>query len=226
MSAKQALKIEQNKENFSIELFFAARTGTKEAIRRICEGIQVGMLEEDANELARSTLEAMGTRQGWHKPYVHFGCNTVKTLFEATAPGVRLRENDIYFIDIAPVWQGYEGDAGDTFVVGSDPEMLRCSTDVKRVFNIVAQKWKADALSGEALYQFAEQAAQEMGWLLNLDMNGHRLSDFPHTAYHSGKLAEISFCPMPNRWVLEIQIKHPEKPFGAFFEDILDQSIQ
>lgn len=222
MLAKHALELEKRREDFSLKLFLQARTRTKEAIHRIAEKIQVGMLEEDANELVRSTLEAMGTRQGWHKPYVHFGCNTVKTLFETTTPGVRLGENDIYFIDIAPVWQGYEGDAGDTFVTGSDPEMLRCSTDVKKVFKQVAQKWKTDRLSGEALYQFAEQTAQEMGWLLNLDMNGHRLSDFPHTAYHSGKLAEIPFCPAANHWVLEIQIRHLEKPFGAFFEDILD----
>ncbi|MBD2020224.1 aminopeptidase P family protein [Leptolyngbya sp. FACHB-36] len=214
-------EIEKRKNDFSNEAFFTARTKTWEAIQKISEQISVGMLEQEANEIAKSTLHEMGTRQGWHKPYVHFGCNTVKTLFDTPEPNVRLEEDDIYFIDIAPVWQGYEGDAGNTFVTGTDAEMLRCSTDVRRVFEQVAEKWKVDELTGNELYQFAEQTAQELGWLLNLSMNGHRLADFPHTAYHSGKLAETSFCPSPNLWVLEIQIKHPQKPFGAFFEDLL-----
>jgi len=221
MSASQLNEIEKRKSGFSNEEFFAARTKTWEAIQKISEQVYVGMLEQEANEIAKSTLEAMGTRQGWHRPYVHFGHNTVKTLFDTPESDVQLRENDIYFIDIAPVWQGYEGDAGSTFVTGTDADMLRCSTDVKRVFETVAGKWKADELNGKELYQFAEQTAQEMGWLLNLNMNGHRLSDFSHTAYHNGKLADISFCPSPNLWILEIQIRHPQKPFGAFFEDLL-----
>ncbi|MBD2775346.1 hypothetical protein [Iningainema tapete] len=84
-----------------------------------------------------------------------------------------------------------------------------------------ADKWHTDALSGQALYQFADQIASDLGWVLNLSMDGHRLSDFPHTAYYPGKLAAIPFRPNRNLWVLEIQIRHPQKPFGGFYEDIL-----
>jgi len=215
------VSVEKQKNDFSTEKLLAGRRKTWEAIGRISEQIKVGMREEEANEIAKSILQEMGTRQGWHKAYVHFGSNTVKTLFETPEPGVQLGEHDIYFIDIAPVWQGYEGDAGHTFVTGSDPEMKRCSLDTKRIFEIVSNKWRTDAVSGEELYQFAKQTASDLGWVLNLNMGGHRLSDFPHTAYHSGNLAGIPFHPSPNLWVLEIQIKHPDKPFGGFYEDIL-----
>lgn len=221
MTADVRLSIEINKEGFSTEEFFAVRAKTSEAINRISEQMRVGMLEEEANEIARSTLQELGTHQGWHKPYVHFGPNTAKTLFETPEPGVRLGEDDIYFIDIAPVWQGYEGDAGRTFVTGSDPELNRCALDTKRIFELVSDKWRTDTLNGQALYQFAEQTAKNLGWVLNLSMDGHRLSDFPHTAYYPGKLASIPFHPSPKLWVLEIQIKHPEKLFGGFYEDIL-----
>ena len=221
MQTGEILGIEASKDNFSFEEFFVARTKTWEAIDKISEQICVGMLEEEAQEIAKSTLQVMGTRQGWHKPYVHFGSNTVKTLFETPEPGIRLKENDIFFIDIAPVWQGYEGDAEQTFVTGADPEMKRCALDTKRIFALVSDKWKTEALSGQSLYQFAEQSAKDLGWVLNLKMDGHRLSDFPHTAYYPGKLAAIPFCPSPNLWVLEIQIRHPEKTFGGFYEDIL-----
>ena len=212
---------EKTKEDFSSELFFEIRDRTRNALNLISERIQVGMLEEEAGELALSTLQELGTRQGWHPAYVRFGPNTIKSYGAPSEPGVRLGENDIYFIDMGPVWQGYEGDAGDTFVTGDDPEMARCAADVKRVFNTVSEKWKTSDLSGEALYQFAEQTAQEMGWVLNLDLSGHRLSDFPHDNYYDGALAAIPFHPAPKLWVLEIQIRHPGKPFGAFYEDLL-----
>ena len=212
---------EKTKEDFSSELFFEIRDRTRNALNLISERIQVGMLEEEAGELALSTLQELGTRQGWHPAYVRFGPNTIKSYGAPSEPGVRLGENDIYFIDMGPVWQGYEGDAGDTFVTGDDPEMARCAADVKRVFDTVSEKWKTSELSGEALYQFAEQTAKEMGWVLNLDLSGHRLSDFPHDNYYDGALAAIPFHPSPKLWVLEIQIRHPEKPFGAFYEDLL-----
>ena len=31
-------------------------------------------------------------------------------------PGTILQENDIFFVDIGPVWQKWEGDAGNTHV--------------------------------------------------------------------------------------------------------------
>lgn len=214
-------KAESNKEGFSGDLFFEIRARTRQAVHMIAERIQVGMLEEEANEIGKTVLQELGTRQGWHPPYIRFGANTTKSYGAPSEPGVRLSESDIYFIDIGPVWQGYEGDAGETFVTGSDPKLLRCATDVKRVFDTVAQKWKTSGLTGEGLYQFAEQTAQEMGWVLNLDLSGHRLGDFPHDNYYEGPLAAIPFQPAPKLWVLEVQIRHPEKPFGAFYEDLL-----
>ena len=214
-------RIEKIEENFSEELFFEIRDKSFEAVRRIAEGIEIGMLEEEANEMAIATLQAMGTRQGCHKPYIRFGSNTIKTFGAESEPGICLGEDDIYFIDIGPVWEKYEGDAGETFVTGNNPEMKRCSQDVKRIFKKVSDKWKLEKCSGQALYQFAEQTARQMGWVLNLDLSGHRLGDFPHDVQYDGSLAAIPFCPSPKLWVLEIQIRHRKQPFGAFYEDLL-----
>ncbi len=58
-------------------------------------------------------------------------------------------------------------------------------------------------------------------------LSGHRLSDFPHSAHYDGPLADVDFRPNPNLWVLEIAIIHPDRRFGAFYEDLLleDQSF-
>jgi Metallopeptidase family M24 len=98
-------EIEKTKEGFSEDLFFQIRDRSFEAVRRISEQICVGMLEEDANQMAIATLQEMGTRQGWHKPYIRFGANTIKTFGADSDPGIRLGEDDIYFIDIGPVWE-------------------------------------------------------------------------------------------------------------------------
>jgi len=144
MLSQEAATLEQTKEGFAFEKLFEIRGKTLNAVNRIAEQVEVGMLEEDANEMAIATLQAMGTRQGWHKPFVRFGSNTVKTFGADSDPGIKLGKDDIYFIDIGPVWEGYEGDVGNTFVTGNDANLKRCSLDVKQIFYAVADKWKTE----------------------------------------------------------------------------------
>ena len=58
-------------------------------------------------------------------------------------------------------------------------------------------------------------------WVLNLDIKGHRVSDFPHAIYKGGKLGDLADTPNGGLWILEIQIAHPTRAFGAFYEDLL-----
>lgn len=212
---------ERTGEHFSPAKLLDARVRTRQALRDIAAAIKPGMREEAAVQLATAMLKERGMRRGWHKILVRFGPNTLKNFSEPSEPDTVLQENDIFFIDIGPVWDGYEGDAGETFVVGSDPEMARCAADAQKVFRIVHDKWRREGLTGGELYAFAAKTAAGMGWELNLKMDGHRLSDFPHNVYHAGTLADAAFRPSANLWVLEIQIRHPQKTYGAFFEDLL-----
>ena len=63
------------------------------------------------------------------------------------------------------------------------------------------------------------------GWRLNLDIKGHRVSDFPHAIYKAGNLGDFADCPNTGLWILEIQIAHPTRDFGAFHEDILASDL-
>ena len=202
-------------------MMLEARRLTRAAIDEVAAAIVPGMAETEAMALTKRVLKERGLLRGWHAVHVRFGVNTLKNFGEPSEPGVVLGANDIFFIDIGPVWRDWEGDAGDTFVVGSDPDMHRIARDVRVVFDRVQQEWRERALTGEALYRKAVTEAEERGWLLNLDMSGHRLADFPHAALHKGSLASAPFTPSPGLWMLEIQIRHPEKPFSAFFEDLL-----
>jgi hypothetical protein len=197
------------------------RERTRGAIHEIAARVKPGMVEEDAVEMARDLLADLAMLKGWHDVYVRFGKNTLKTFGAPSDPGIVLGDNDIFFIDIGPVWQKWEGDGGDTFIVGQASEMARCAADARKLFHIVRKKWASTGLNGRALYEFAIEEAKRMGWELNMDLSGHRLSDFPHAAYYDGPLANIDFRPEPLLWVLEIHIRDPQMRYGAFFEDML-----
>jgi hypothetical protein len=206
---------------FTVEKMLFVRDRTRKAIHEIAARVTPGMVEEDAVEMAKDLLTELDMLKGWHDVYVRFGSNTLKTFGAPSDPGVILGENDLFFIDIGPVWEDWEGDGGDTFVVGSNPDMARCAADARKLFHIVRKKWLETGLSGKGLYDFATAEAEAMGWELNLDLSGHRLSDFPHAAVYDGPLAEIDFRPSPLLWVLEIHIRDRDGKFGAFFEDML-----
>jgi methionyl aminopeptidase len=214
-------ELEANGEGFTPSRLLDVRDRTRAALWEIAGRMAPGVSEEEARCMASEVLRARGMRQGWHKVLVRFGPNTTLNFDEPPLPDVVLGDNDVFFIDIGPIYGGCEGDAGDTFAVGNDPDMVRVVTDVCDLWDQVRSDWALRSTTGAHLYQLAEERAQSMGWVLNLDLTGHRLSSFPHIAHYDGTLADIDFAPSDLLWVLEIQIKHPDRPFGAFFEDLL-----
>jgi len=203
------------------EQILAVRNMTRSVINRIAGAVRPGMVEEMAVEMAKDMLAEAGMLRGWHDVYVRFGSNTTKTFGAASDPGVVLGSDDIFLIDIGPVWKQWEGDGGDTFVTGSNPELRRCASDAKEIFHLVRHHWLSTKATGKDLYDYAAAQSSARGWVLNLDLSGHRLADFPHAAIYEGPLADMDFSPTRMLWVLEIHIRNPEQSFGAFFEDML-----
>ena len=189
-------------QHYDRAMMLETRLRTRRAMASIAAGIKPGMLEEEAMESARRLLKAQDMLRGWHAIHVRFGENTLKQFGKPSEPGMKLRDDDIFFIDIGPVWQQWEGDAGETYVVGNDVEMHRIARDVQKLFLEVRTEWQERHLTGVALYDEAGRRAAAMGWQLNLDMNGHRLADFPHAAIHKGALAAAVFTPATDLWVI------------------------
>ncbi|MEO6918590.1 MAG: M24 family metallopeptidase [Collimonas sp.] len=206
---------------FSVDGMLRARNETRRAIRAIAAFVEPGMEEEYAVEEAKKILLAQGHSLSWHPTRVRFGSNTMKPMKQPSAPGVVLQKTDIFFLDIAPRVDAWEGDGGASFVVGDNQEQAKCAADAETLFHQVRAVWRDEKLTGRELYQYAEQTARGMGWQLNFDLPGHRVSDFPHAAIHTGSLAEFEQSPIPLRWILEIHLRDPQGRFGAFFEDML-----
>jgi methionyl aminopeptidase len=219
MTAVSAL--EATGERFAVQPFLEMRQRTRRAVNDIASRVKVGMVEEDARAMARDVLSDQGMRKGWHHIIVRFGPNTTKDFMEPSDKGIVLGSDDIFFVDIGPVYGEQEGDGGDTFVFGSDPDHHRAKADVKVIWDDVRDRWFRDGLTGRDLYDYAEKKSAEKGWRLNRDLSGHRLSEFPHSVHYDGAMAAVDFRPSPLLWVLEIAIIHPERKFGAFYEDLL-----
>ena len=211
-------------QRFDPALMQRARERSWTALHGIRERMHPGISEAEAKLAAAEVFKELGCERLWHPVLIRIGANTVKTYRQPSDPNLRLGENDSYFIDLGLVFDGHEGDVGDTFVVGHAPEQQACADAARALFGDVADAWRTQGLSGQALYAFAGERAEAMGWRLNHAVKGHRVSDYPHAIHQGGDLGELDQAPTGGLWILEIQIAHPDEPFGAFYEDLLDQT--
>ena len=191
------------------------------AVRDLARQVTPGTAEEEGLDLARRALRAQGFAADWIAPDVRFGTNTLKRYGEPSDPGVVLGDDDVWFVDVGPLWRDHEGDYAETFAVGTDPERHRLVRDLRAIFDGTSRHWREARATGAALYEFAAAEAAARGWRLDLEMAGHRLGAHPHAVLHDGTLARAGFTPSPGLWMLEIQLRHPERPYSAFFEDLL-----
>lgn len=208
-------------QRFDPERMQHAREKTWAALHGIRERMRPGISEDEAKAAALDVFRELGYERLWHPVLIRIGANTTKTYRQRSDPNVRLGENDSYFIDLGLVFDGHEGDVGDTFVVGHAPQRQACADAARTLFGEVADAWRAQGLSGQALYAFAGERAEAMGWRFNHAIKGHRVSDFPHSIHQGGDLGDLEASPSSGLWILEIQIAHPTEPFGAFHEDLL-----
>jgi Xaa-Pro aminopeptidase len=214
--------VERVGPSFDEARLLAARARSWACLEEAARRIVPGMREEDARALVTGLLVEAGSARPWHPSHVRFGANTLLACNDRSEPGVVLAANDVFFLDLGPVFDGHEGDVGATFVVGDDPEMHRCAEDARAIAHEAAARWREGGATGRDLYQLAAIRARDRGWMLReAGASGHRIGDFPHAAHHRGRLAELDAVPARARWVLEVQLRHPTRPFGAFHEDVL-----
>jgi Xaa-Pro aminopeptidase len=194
---------------------------TKKAVNQIQQNVEIGMTEQDGLELVTQVLNELGCEKLWHPTKFRIGQNTRLSFKDKSNPSSVLQVSDLYFIDIGPVWNNYEGDYGETFVVGSNQDFLKIKKASEEVFKQTKQYFKENKCSGQQLYLFAQKCAEEFGYYLNLKMSGHRIGDFPHHLHYRGSLNEVEQRLLENLWILEIHLLSPDKNYGAFFEDLI-----
>lgn len=206
--------------SFNLTQYLEARAKTIQAVQETAKSILPGMNEAQCVAILNLELEKARVEKFWHPTKFRINANTTKSFREASEDLI-LKDQDLFFIDIGPVFYNHEGDYGETFVIGDDPKLLKLKSAAKDIFNSTQKVWKQNKLSGVELYEFATNEALKINLKLNTNMYGHRLGDFPHALHYKGKLGTLEFSPAPHLWVLEIHLLDESIGRGAFFEDIL-----
>ena len=207
--------------NFLEESLAAAQARAWASLNETAKALRPGQTEKDALQILKAVLAKNQVEKIWHPPQIRFGQNTVRP-FGERAELVTLKDDDLFFLDIGPVFQGHESDVGRTYTVGSNPDHARIAADSKAIFELTRKKWAEDHLSGQLLYDYAKRLASDRGWHLGFGgASGHRISDFPHSVHYRGELRTQEYAPAAKRWILEIHLHDRAGRFGAFHEDLL-----
>lgn len=216
---------------FVLEGLLRAREKTWEVVEQIQKEIKEGIQEAEASKLALNIFSDFGVSKHWHKPYIRLGPGTTRSFRDPIQPDYRLQPNDPFYIDVGPVWKDpdfeleYEGDAGDTYILGSNPQALKCIETARGMFQDIQTRYHQEQMSGVEIYKRLKELAEENKYELIENVDGHRLSDFPHHKYTKERLAHLPSKPKSGFWILEIQIKSTSLNVGAFYEDLLIHSI-
>jgi len=231
----QQATIEAVNPQFVRETQLKAQKRTWEVLETIHSQLKIGMTENDARLMALEVFKKLGVTKHWHRPYVRFGPGTTLTFNDPIQPDYKLQQGDPIYLDLGPVWPAealgvsgtleYEGDVGDSFVMGVNAEATACIQTARDLFIEARAQWLSGKLTGEEIYAFLKSRACDLGYELVEQVHGHRMSDFPHQKYTKEKLATLSFHPSDALWILEVMIKHPKLPIGAFFEDLLLKQV-
>ena len=177
--------------------------------------------------------ELYGIEKYWHKRIVRAGENTLCP-YDENPPDLTVKEDDIVFLDLGPIFEDYEADVGRTYVLGNDPAKMKIKEDIEKAW-VEIRDWilSHTGLTGAECYEFAVLTAENYGWEYGIEIAGHLVGKFPHERLAKGEKGlylhrdnpNDIFLPAPDgskrHWILEIQFVDRERRFGAFYEQLL-----
>jgi len=161
----------------------------------------------------------------WHRPYIYCGAHTLLTAYDPKPRDIlTLGESDLAYIDIGPIITvdgvAVEGDVGKTFMFGENPLHYHLKQTSEEIFQAARNYWAAYRPTGVELYRYIHRLTVEAGLMFNLATPGHLIGSFPHLGWKQG-LHSYPYPVEAGIWILEIQVRHPKQPYGAFYESLL-----
>ena len=180
--AVSAGEVEGTGPQFSESRLLDVRARTRSALLEIAERFAPGMAEDQGRTIASEVLRERGLRKGWHKVLVRFGVNTTKNFDDPSEPGVVLGDDDIFFIGHrSDLRRAARATRATRSPSATTPRWSGPHADVKALWYEVRDRMGGarDDRIGPVPNSPGERASA-MGWVLNLELTGHRLSEFPH----------------------------------------------
>jgi Xaa-Pro aminopeptidase len=132
---------------------------TWQVLHLLSEQICEDMTEQDAHQASKKIFKEFEVEKIWHPSKIRFGINTLKSYSEISVPNIQIRKGEPYFLDLGLVFDGHEGDCGQTFVLGQNPEAESMIRACREVFAEVEAHWRKQGTTGRELYRFAAYAS-------------------------------------------------------------------
>jgi Xaa-Pro aminopeptidase len=215
-----------NAQDVSIEFFKAVEESNL---------IKAGKSEKQLNaEVCELALKKFGIENYWHKKIVRSGKNTM-AIYRDNPPDRILTKDDILFIDMGPIVEGFEADIGRTYVLGTSPQKVQIKNDVEDAWYEIQEWYKQQTkVRASDLFQLAIDKAKKFGWEFTGDIAGHIVGKYPHEQPADPKSLELDIHPDNHddmflldangdkrHWILELQFIDRENEIGAYFEQLL-----
>lgn len=189
---------------------------------------------ELSREIQALGCEMYGQFRHWHKRIVRAGANTLSP-YKEDLTDLPITEDDILFVDMGPVFDGWESDVGRTFVIGEDERKLQIRDNVTLAWNEGRQFFKdnRNSATGADLYWLAVELARSMGYEYGGPHAGHLIGNFPHERVQGNEISNYIHPENKTRlsdpdghgnsrnWIFEIHFVDRKRQYGAFFEQWL-----
>lgn len=221
--------------------YLEARRFAKVLSGEIISKIEVGMSEEDIENIASEVFRDYNVRQHWHRPIIGVGEGSTKlsSIYALTSGFLTkhkriLQDDDLVLIDIAPVYMTYPGDYTTTHVFGSNPELEALVAYARDVSRKIAGYASNDMIVADVFRYAQELIRTTSNYKLlypPLITLGHRLSrvhpleKLPEPGLSYLILKEFPFIdssnltPMDGLWVVEPYLMHNKR--AAKFEELV-----
>lgn len=184
-------------------------------------------IEQDILSIAHIEF---GVDQHWHKRIVRSGENTL-AVFADNPPILEVRDDDVVFVDLGPVFDDWEADIGKTYVIGSNPQKIALVKELERQFDLINKRLnEAPSVTGAELYRYACDSAREAGYRFGGQIAGHIVAEFPHARlpgerqiHHISPANPLPLSdpdPLGNKryWIIEVHLISADGRFGGFYE--------
>jgi Xaa-Pro dipeptidase len=196
--------------------------------------IRPGTAESEINEAIYAlAARSYGIEHYWHKRIVRAGRNTLAP-YDENPPDLTVKDDDIVFLDLGPVFEQWEADFGRTYVVGNDPLKHKLCRDIEDAFAEGKRHFEQHPdITAAELYRYAQRLAEQAGWEYGGPIAGHLLGVFPHEKIAADKIS-LYVHPKNNlrmrtpdaagrtrHWILEIHFVDRAREIGGFYEELL-----
>jgi Xaa-Pro aminopeptidase len=151
----------------SLETFLQCQRLAFRAVKEVAGLITEGWTERQAAEMVETYLQDSGVKAYFHYPFAWFGERSkfegMKKYRQALPSERKIREGEVFILDVAPILQNHSCDVGYTGCVGSNPEFDRAMHFLRGLREEIPAMFEGPA-SGQAIWETVEKKIMDAGF--------------------------------------------------------------